>query len=120
MLENKLCRECSQVITGRSDKQYCDKYCANAYNNRKRREELKPLKQPLKNYERNYRVLKRLHSMHGKGKIPVDVAVAEGLLRSCPAKLLRFKGRVEEFNAFSEYAYCLLDNTKFIQIIKFK
>ena len=43
-----------------------------------------------------------------------------GLLRSCPAKLLRFKGRVEEFNAFGEYVYCLLDNTKFIQIIKFK
>ncbi len=71
-LSSKICLECGKSLSGRSDKRFCDAYCRNTYNNRRKSDDELHIQSINRQIRRNRRILKTL-CPDGKATIRRDV-----------------------------------------------
>lgn len=57
----KLCPECNEKITGRSDKKFCSDYCRNSYNNKLNKDQTNLIRNTNNQLRKNYRILSKLN-----------------------------------------------------------
>ena len=69
---SRLCLECNEKLTGRSDKRFCDAYCRNAYHNRHKADDELLIKTTNQHIRRNRRILKTLCPV-GKATVRKEV-----------------------------------------------
>lgn len=64
LVEKRICKECNEMLHGRTDKVYCSEMCRTAANNRKRAEEMKQMPECIASIQKtllnNYRILCQL------------------------------------------------------------
>lgn len=71
------CKNCHQSIIGRSDKQFCDAYCRNSFNNKVQRENEQNMAIINKALRKNRTILKTLSPV-GKSTVRKEVLTAMG------------------------------------------
>ena len=64
----RLCEECQEPLSGRSDKRFCSDYCRNAYNNKLNRDQTKVVRNTNNQLRKNFRILNELNP-HDKTKV---------------------------------------------------
>jgi predicted nucleic acid-binding Zn ribbon protein len=57
----RLCVECQEPVSGRSDKRFCSDYCRNAYNNKLNRDQTKVVRNTNNQLRKNFRILNELN-----------------------------------------------------------
>lgn len=73
----KTCLECDSVITGRSDKKFCNDLCRNAYYNRQNSDATAYVRNVNNILRKNRRVLLKLNP-NGKAKVHKSKLINEG------------------------------------------
>jgi len=77
LLHHTECKKCGKHIYGRTDKQFCDAYCRNAFNNNIKRTEEKEIIAVNSKLRKNRRILKTLSPV-GKSTVRKEVMIAMG------------------------------------------
>ncbi len=77
LLNYSECKKCKKTIYGRTDKQFCDAYCRNAFNNKIKRTEEKEIIAVNSKLRKNRRILKTLSPV-GKSTVRKEVMIAMG------------------------------------------
>jgi hypothetical protein len=61
LMEKRVCKECNEILHGRTDQVYCGSMCRTAANNRRRAEAMKQMPECIANIQKtllnNYRIL---------------------------------------------------------------
>lgn len=74
-MEERKCRECNSILTGRRDQRYCCDYCRNTFNNRLNEDTTKYMRRINGILRKNRRILNELNP---NGKKTVDgITLAE-------------------------------------------
>ena len=60
-MKKKVCLECSKEIAGRPDKRFCSDYCRISFNNQKRSEDKKTIREINKILQCNSEILQRIN-----------------------------------------------------------
>ncbi|MCF6360363.1 MAG: hypothetical protein L3J29_06335 [Cyclobacteriaceae bacterium] len=76
-MTNDSCKKCGSPLLGRIDKQFCDAYCRNAFNNNVKRTEEKEIIAINSKLRKNRRILKTLSPV-GKSTVRKEVMIAMG------------------------------------------
>ena len=71
LAQNK-CLKCGKLVSGRSDKKFCDRYCRNTFNNQSKNEEELFISNINKIIRKNRRILKTL-SPEGKAIVRKEI-----------------------------------------------
>lgn len=121
MEEFRECLWCGDEITeGRSDKDYCDKACYNAFKNDEMKEMLRPIKEDLKAYKSSYIALRRLADKYGTGsRVPLSEAIQLGLDYNAPYRLARNSRLNGEYTLIGNLGYLVNSEMKSIIINEF-
>lgn len=94
------CKECGDKLKGRADKVFCNDACRSAFNNRRNREQLDPLKSINRVLVKNRRILKEVYELSGgQSTIPIRRLENKGFL-------FNFFTHTEEPNKGNCYRYC--------------
>ncbi|MEY3096871.1 MAG: hypothetical protein RL647_461 [Bacteroidota bacterium] len=94
------CKECGDKLKGRADKVFCNDACRSAFNNRRNREQLDPLKSINRVLVKNRRILKEVYELSGgQSTIPMRRLENKGFL-------FNFFTHTEEPNKGNCYRYC--------------
>lgn len=97
---SNMCKECGDKLKGRADKMFCNDACRSAFNNRKNREQLNPLKTINRALVKNRRILKEVYELSGgQSTIPIRRLENKGFL-------FNFFTHTEEPNKGNCYRYC--------------
>ncbi|MBL7942204.1 MAG: hypothetical protein JNM00_05535 [Flavobacteriales bacterium] len=72
------CRECGEVLKGRSDKKFCDDQCRSAYNNRINSATTSEIRNITNALRRNRRILHELCADRGLNRIPKSTLLESG------------------------------------------
>jgi hypothetical protein len=94
------CKECGDKLKGRADKQFCNDACRSAFNNKKNKQQLDPLKTINKVLVKNRRILKEAYELSG-GHTTVSIRRLEN-----KGFLFNFFTHTEEPNRGTCYRYC--------------
>jgi hypothetical protein len=73
----RICINCNERFSGRSDKKFCSDYCRNQYNYGKSRYSEKDVLELHKKLRRNHRIISRVYES-GCGEISLDVLCGIG------------------------------------------
>ncbi|QSS96216.1 hypothetical protein [Psychroflexus sp. ALD_RP9] len=73
----RLCEECQEPVSGRSDKRFCSDYCRNAFNNKRNRDQTKVVRNTNNQLRKNYRILNELNP-NDKTKVNRQTLMAKG------------------------------------------
>ena len=76
-MDELLCKECSKPIIGRIDKQFCDAYWRNAFNNKVKRKDEAHILKVNSALRKNRRILKTLSPV-GKSTVRQEVMASMG------------------------------------------
>ena len=76
-ITNDVCKKCGSPLFGRVDKQFCDAYCRNAFNNRVKRSVEKQILETNSKLRKNRTILKTLSPL-GKSTVRKEVLEAMG------------------------------------------
>ena len=93
-------RECGDKLKGRADKQFCHDACRSAFNNRRNREQLDPLKSINKVLVKNRKILKEVYET-AEGNATVSMRRLEN-----KGFLFNFFTHTEEPLKGNCYRYC--------------
>jgi uncharacterized Zn finger protein (UPF0148 family) len=74
---NNSCKKCGSPLFGRIDKQFCDAYCRNAFNNKVKRNQEKNILEINSRLRKNRTILKTLSPV-GKSTVRKEVLIAMG------------------------------------------
>ena len=74
---NRVCENCEDVITGRSDKRFCSDYCRNTKHNQLNRDSSNYIRKVNNILRRNRRILERFNP-NGKAKVMGTALMEEG------------------------------------------
>ncbi len=77
-MEERLCLECQQLLTGRADKKFCDDQCRSSYNNKLNSNTSKLIRNINTVLRKNRQILMDL-CPDGKQKIRKDKVISKGL-----------------------------------------
>ena len=75
--ENRICKKCGLPLFGRVDKQFCDAYCRNVFNNKIKRSQEKQILDINSKLRKNRTILKTLCPV-GKSTVRKEVLEAMG------------------------------------------
>lgn len=106
--EKRSCKYCGRVIDnlkGRSDRQYCDERCKNAYHNSRSSDENRELERVDKVLRKNHRILKKLFDRGDRDEILRDVLLKEGFDFSYHTHHVVTKTKSNEFIFCFGYGY---------------
>lgn len=115
-MEERLCKECEQKLTGRRDQKFCSDYCRNTYNNRLNEDSNKYIRRINNILRKNRRILATLNP---KGKVTVD-----GITLAEEGFNFHYYTNVYETKTGSKYYFCYeqgylkLDNDKYMLVLK--
>lgn len=94
------CKECSDKLKGRADKLFCNDACRSAFNNRKNRAQLDPLKSINRVLIKNRKILKEVYeTTEGKNTVSIRRLENKGFL-------FNFFTHTEEPQSGNCYRYC--------------
>lgn len=114
--QERLCLDCGDAITGRTDKKFCSDQCRNNYNNQQNRDETNYMRNVNNILRRNRRILKELNPA-GKNRVPVKKLVEKGFdFGHCTSVLSTKAGNTYHF--CYEYGYLLLDDDSAALVIR--
>ena len=99
-INQPICRECGDKIKGRADKLFCNDSCRSAFNNRRNRTEVDPLRTINKVLSKNRKILKEAYETSGDSEtIPLRRLENKGFV-------FNFYTHIEEPMTGSCYRYC--------------
>ncbi|MGX1641454.1 hypothetical protein [Sphingobacterium sp. NPDC055431] len=114
----RTCKECEEVLRGRTDKRFCNDGCRNAYNNRENSRDSDLLKKINNQLRKNRKILRILLAEEKMLKTNKDKLLTEGFsLKYHTHRIITSKG--QEYIFCYEYGYLDLGND-FILIVKSK
>lgn len=108
MAKQRLCLECGEPLSGRSDKKFCSDACRIAYNNRIYRNENFFIQKINKQLKKNRDILKKLNPQ-GKAKVHKEELLQKGFSFDFYTHVLKTnKGQIYYF--IYEYGYLPLED----------
>lgn len=114
----RTCKECEEVLRGRTDKRFCNDGCRNAYNNRENSKDSDILKKINNQLRKNRKILRTLLAEEKMLKTNKSKLLAEGFsLKYHTHRIITLKG--QEYIFCYEYGYLDLGND-YILIVKSK
>ena len=114
-MEDRLCLECQQPLSGRADKKFCDDQCRSSYNNRLNADSSKVVRSINAILRRNKQILSD-YCPEGKSKIKKEKLISKGLDSQYHTHTYTTKeGSVYRF--CYDYGWLQLDND-FILIVR--
>lgn len=100
LIQQTTCKECGDKIRGRADKLFCNDSCRSAFNNKKNRELLDPLKAINRVLVKNRKILKEAFEHSGGNQtVPLRRLENKGFIFS-------FYTHIEEPFSGTCYRYC--------------
>lgn len=116
MENQKKCLECNEPLRGRSDQKFCSDSCRNAYNNKKRIEHKKIIRNIDKILHKNRNILKKL--CHYEKTATVKLALtSEGYDFNYLTNSFETKTGKKYYFCY-DYGFCYLDEKDKILIVK--
>ena len=121
MIENyRICEWCGEEIEqGRSEREYCDKVCSNAFYNYSFKKYNLPIDGYMKLYRKSYMALKKLMVLNRiDSKVDINEAISLGFSIKAPCTLIHLKGRSGVFYQIGNLVYQVSNDHKFIKIYR--
>jgi len=116
MEETRKCLECNDTLRGRIDQKFCNDSCRNAYNNKKRTEHKKVIRDIDKILHKNRNILEKL--CHFDKTATVKLALrSEGFNFNYQTNFFKTKSDKTYFFCY-DYGFCELDDNEKILIVK--
>ena len=115
-MQERICLECGQKLTGRRDQKFCSDYCRNSFNNRKNEDVTAQVRRVNTILRKNRRILAELNP---KGKITVDgiTLAEEGFNFHYFTNIYRTQKGAQYFFCYDQ-GYLKLDNDQYMLVQK--
>lgn len=98
--EIQQCKECGDRLRGRADKRYCHDACRSAFNNRKNKALLDPIKSINMALSRNRKILKEVYDLVGdENSVNVRKLIIKGFL-------FDYYTHIQDASDGKQYKYC--------------
>ena len=110
----KLCLDCNEPITGRSDKKVCDDQCRTNYNNKLKAQDNSLMKEINQILRKNHQILKQCNP-DGKTKIKRDTLLQKGF-NLCYHTHIYTTQKGVSYTFCYEYGYLALDQENFLLV----
>jgi len=115
-MTTKVCLECHKEIVGRADKKFCSDYCRISFNNKKRSEDKKTIRDINVILRTNHKILKRIN-LAGKKKLNKAALTDQGFNFSYFTNLHTTNNGNKYFFCY-DYGYRYLDDEDNILVVK--
>ena len=116
MNDDRVCRECGDVLQGRADKKFCDDQCRSNYNNKANNNDIAEVRSINSILRRNRRILGAAISSESSVKIPKGRLQEQGFnFRYYTHTHTTQKGNI--YKLCYDYAYLPLEND-FVRVVK--
>jgi hypothetical protein len=115
------CLQCDKPLSaGRSDKKFCNDYCRQAYNNKRKEQENKEIRHINLALKRNRRILKTLLKEHDEVVTDKETLLRSGFLFEFHTHHVISKKKSNEFLFCYNYGYHLTEGGKYKIVKRFE
>lgn len=115
-MEERICQECSQRLSGRRDQKFCSDYCRNTYNNRLNEDSTKYIRRINNILRKNRRILSGLNP-DGKKTVDGITLAEEGFNFHYYTNVYTTKTGSTYFFCY-EQGYLKMENDKYMLVLK--